>query len=715
MFARYLNEAAGLVKGGGIQPNWLPDGSSFWYAVGQPDQTVIYRVDPQANTTAPFFDADRLRAALTPLLGHAPPYRGLPFEAFAFVDEGVVQFSVEGRAFRLALEDYTLTAAPPAPEPSAEEIAWRTPRSFPWMIGVEGQEALSPDGRWLLGLEDYNLYLRSTHDGRRQRLTDDGTEAHMWDPVGAKWSPDGFKLIVRRFDLRAMRRVPIVHWLPLAEDVEFMRWGRAGQAMWQVDLFVLDVLTGRRVRLEMGDGRDCYLNAVGWLPDGSEALVARMDRECRRFDLMAAHPQTGATRIILTETQETALNIGPFEALPLTPLADGRRFIWLSERDGWSHLYLYDISGSLLARLTAGAFPVAEVVAVDEANDWVYFSALGQPTPYDLQLYRARLSGGELTQLTTARGAHRAQFSPSKAFFVDTHSAPDRPPSTDLYSADGQCLQTLERASIDALRAELKWQPPEEFWVKASDGQTDLRGLLYKPHDFDPQKRYPVVEYIYAGPHTFDVPITFGARWDLAALAQAGFVVYVVDGRGNMGRGKAYQDVGYGRMGQHEIPDHVAALQQLAGQRPYMDLSRVGIFGLSYGGYMTLRALVTAPEVYHVGVATCAPPELYEMAWAYVERFMGLPQHNKAGYDAGSVLAHIDRLRGKLLLVHGTNDVNAPFAAVIKTIDALVRANKPYDLLILPEQPHIYSGHSARYWQEAICRYFVEHLRPEGS
>ena len=280
-----------------------------------------------------------------------------------------------------------------------------------------------------------------------------------------------------------------------------------------------------------------------------------------------------------------------------------------------------------------------------------------------------------------------------------------------LRRADGTLLQILSKANIDALKAELKWSPSEEFVVKAADGKTDLYGVLYKPYDFDPNKKYPVIEWVYAGPQTAWVPRAFTdlrGVWP-QALAQLGFITFIVDARGTPGRGKGFQDVVYGNFGRYEIPDHVATLKQLAEKRSYMDLNRVGVYGGSWGGYMTLRAMFLAAKVYQVGVALAPVVEPYLDAATH-EPYIGLPQNNKEGYEYASNLRLAGNLKGKLLLSIGTSDFL--FSHTMKMVDALIRADKPFDLLVLPEQSHGPTGRSGKYWREAVRRYFQEHLKP---
>ncbi|WP_306454586.1 alpha/beta hydrolase family protein [Flavobacterium agri] len=292
------------------------------------------------------------------------------------------------------------------------------------------------------------------------------------------------------------------------------------------------------------------------------------------------------------------------------------------------------------------------------------------------------------------------------------HSGPDRAPIVELRRADGKLLQQITKADISPLE-KIGWKAPETFVVKAADGITDLYGILYKPYDFDPKKKYPVVDFIYAGPFMTIVPNGFIPNTDLSqhaqALAQLGYITFLVDGRGTTERGKAFQDAVYGKIGQIEIPDHVATLNQLAAKRPYIDLSRVGIYGHSWGGYFAVRAMLTAPDVYKAGIAS-APGELTEGA-EIMEPYMGLPKDNPSGYELGTNTNLGANLKGKLLFIHGTSDVNAPISATIRMIESLVKAGKPYDLLLLPQQTHFFEGASEKYSNDAVRRYFDEYLK----
>ena len=685
-----------------------------------PEDEAWLKAIKRGFKTFSLFDTVRLRNSLTSLLAHELPYKGLPFKELTFVNgENEVKFAVENKEFILNLDTYTIAHAPPLSEAEKKRFVPQFVREGQFLGLPAVMEVLSPDRLWFAGIRDHNLWLRSTYDGRREPLTADGIKGYEWDVEGANWSPDSFKLAVKKVDKREVHPMPLVHWLKPSEEIEWVYFTRAGTPLHQTELFIVDVLSKQQVKVDIGGESDQYIYIIGWRPDGSELLFFRMNREYKKLDLMAANPTTGSTRVVLTETQKSFIIGLPFLVTwpyVCTLLNDGKTFIWISERDGWNHLYLHDINGNLIRRLTEGAFPVVRVITLDEKTGWVYFNAHGdKKRPYDTHLYRVNLDGKGFKCLTEKNGQHYIQISPSKEFFLDIHQTVSRPLTTELRSVNGKLIMILSKANIDALKKNLTWSPPEEFMVKAADKKTNLYGVLYKPYDFNPNKKYPVIDYIYNGPQSSWVPRSFSSSNGTLsyALSQLGFVVFMIDGRGTPERGKEFQDVVYENFGRNEIPDHVATLKQLAANRPYMDLNRVGIFGGSWGGYMTIRAMVLAPDVYHVGIATAPYADLYDHPAMAIEPYMGLPQNNKEGYDYGSSLRLAGKLKGKLLLIHGTSDINAPFSATMKMVEALIRAGKPFDLVVMPDQDHHPSGMSRRYWMDAVRRYFQEHLCPD--
>ena len=721
MYYRYL-EFASSFKGGTITPHWMADGNSFWYAEGAPTNTVIWKVDPKTNTKTRLFDNVRLRKALTQVLVTEPPYQGLPFEEFTFVDKGetAIKFTVEKKEFILQLDSYAISQAPAL---STNEKSLLLPQLLSkggYGKRFDVMEIPSPDRNWVVTIKDYNLWLRSTED-RSLQITTDGVEDHEWILSGwpgarPQWSHDGARLAMMKLDSRRVVKSPIIHWLKPNVEVEWLPFVniQSGDPLPLSELFIFDINSKQAIRIDTRHEPDQYILIVGWRPDGSELLFFRMNRDLKKLDLMAANPANGVTRVILTETEKTVRAYQFFDEFMklFQLLKDGKKGIWMSERSGWNHLYLYDINGNLLRQLTNGAFPVVQVITVDEEDGWVYFTAHDdQLRPYDTHLYRVNLDGTGFTRLTEVKGQHDIKFSPSRKFYLDIHSNVDRAPVTEMRRADGTLLQTVSRADISRLKNELKWSPPEEFIVKAADGKTNLYGVLYKPWDFHPNKKYPVIEIIYAGDQFSEVQHGFTHRHfgmfefhgeHAQALAQLGFIVFMVDGRGTPERGKAFQDVGYDKYGSpHVIPDHLGTLKQLAKQHPYIDMNRVGIFGHSAGDYFTRLAMLQEPDIYKVGVGVAGLDISYFIKDTTVE-----------GYQSESTIKLAGNLKGKLLLINGTNDIYSPFSQTMKMIDALIQAGKLYDLIVLPEQGHFFTGTGRTYALEAIRRYFQEHLKP---
>ncbi len=686
IFARYALFNLFLVQNGTIQANWLADGKAFWYAENTPAGRIFYKVDTRARAKTSVFDTAKLRRALARHLGHEPRDPGVPFRQFAWNEKDQsVRFRLEEQELVCRLDSYAVS---PVPRALLEDEKSKAPQFVEkgyWGEDPDILEAPSPDGRRLLGTEGFNLYLRSSRDEKREFATSDGTAEVPWSVLSASWSPDGSRAVVQKRDTRGLDRYPVVHWLKEPEEVEWLPYTKTGRPLEKVELYFFDPTGPKTLRIQETGAADFYYRIVGWRPDGTEFIFSRTNRAWNKLDLLAADPRTGATRLVLSEKSRSFLSWDHSSIKPYF-IEHGKKFLWRSERDGWFHIYLYDIQGNLIRQLTEGAFPVLRVEDVDEPRGWVYFAAQAETRPYDAHLYRVNLEGRGFERLTEDPGSHTIQMAPSREHFLDTHSTVSRPPVTELRRADGTLLETICRADVRELE-KIGWTPPEEFVVKADDKTTDLYGVLYKPHDFDPQKKYPVIDHIYGGPARTNVPRSFTEGSWPRALAQAGFLVFVVDNRGTPGRGKAFHDVAFRNFGRFEVLDHVAALKQLAAARPYMDTNRVGIFGGSWGGYFTLRAMLTAPEIYRAGVSYFPVADLVDHI-PVIERTMGLPGDDPKGYEQASNLRLAEKLQGDLLLIGGTSDINAPLTAVMKMADALIKAGKQFRMLVMPEQTH---------------------------
>ena len=598
---------------------------------------------------------------------------------------------------------------------TAEERQREAPRPSRVRLGRSYTEGGGRSAR----LEDGDLVVAGAGIDGDLRLSDDASDDIRWTVTSEGWSADGSSLFATRLDARRAHRLPLVDYTQALETWKTVPYIKTGTAFAVTTLVIFHLPGGERVDVDPGLEDSTYLFPLGWRQDADELLYLRMSRDAKRLDLMAADPATGASRVVLTEESDTFVGGLDFitggwrQVFHAIDGADG--FLWLSERDGWRHVYHHDYDGALLARVTAGGFPVERVVAVDRERDRVFLLARGEPRRYDTHLYRTGLGGGPLLRLTDAPGEHQVQLSPSKLRFLDTHSSLERPPRTELRDADGELVRVLHEADASAL-AGSGWTPPEAFVVKAADGVTELYGALFKPVYFDPAVRYPVIDFLYSGPFITVAPNDFGLSTHLApyaqAMAQMGFITFIVDPRGTTGRSKAFQDASYGRIGEIEIPDHVSTLRQLAATRPFMDLGRVGVYGHSWGGYFALRAMLTAPEVFRAGVAG-APGELTEAA-PINEPYMGLPADNPGAYAAALNAPLAGQLQGELLLLHGTADVNAPFSTTMRMVQALIEADKDFDLLVLPGAAHGFQGAHSRYAERRIRDFFLEHLRGEA-
>ena len=649
VYQRYLDFSS-HIKGGRVEPHWMADGASFWFADAKDDETIIWKVNPQTNEKSILF-------------------------RFAVANTSA-DFVVEGKRF--AVNPVTGNVTPSLSEKTDDKL-------HPEMYLPDLYELESPDGRWFLGIREHNVSIRSTTDGHRVQVTNDGVENFAWDVsdiTSESWSPDSKKLVAKKYDLRDV---------PPA-NMQFARaFARTyGDYHMKTELSILDIDTKRHVSVDLGERAYWIIRTVGWR--GSEVLFFRWNRRGDVLDLMAADSPSGKVRRIFRERNSLRQS--------RLVWVDETRFIWESERTGWNHLYLYDVGGNVVRQLTKGEFPIEHVITVDEENELVYFTAhRDREHPYRTQLYRVQLDGTGFKKLAVNVGQHnrpgfarswqRIHFSPSKEFFVCNRSTPQEPSVAELRRADGALSLELSRVDIRHLE-ELHWQAPEEFSVTAADGKTVLHGILYKPLDFDAKKKYPVVDSIYGGPHVsmMELHATFEPHSRMGvpsqALAQLGYVVVVLDSRGTPGRSRDFQNVVYRNMGRHEIPDHVAAIKQLSQERPYMDLSRVGIIGTSFGGYMAIRGMLQAPDFFSVGIATEPFPEDKPLWW----RYLGWQEDDASPHTFASNSRLASQLKGKLLLVHG----EPAKRAVEHLARAFIDARKFFDVLPIPGANHGFTG-----------------------
>jgi dipeptidyl-peptidase-4 len=584
--------------------------------------------------------------------------------------------------------------------------------------GRQFASADAPDGKHKAFYRDRNLWVSNGDGSDAVAVTTDGSEKdrikygtaswvygeELRQTTAMWWSPDGTKLAYYRFD---ESKVPD-YFLELDQTktlstMDTEAYPQAGAPNPVVDLFVYDIASKQSTKIDVRDGTPFdnavvghYVYAVGWSPDGKEITFNRTNRRQNIMEFTACSPATGACRVVVHEEwMPSWVNNRP----TIQFLSDNKRFLWESERTGWRNYYLYDFSGKLLATVTNHPYEVAGIVRVDEKANALYYMARDGDNHMKLQLHRVGLDGKNDRRLTDPTLNHAVTFSPDGKYYVDVVQTHDKAPRTILVAADGK--QVAELATSDLTKFnQLGLKPPELFTFTAADGKTQLHGMLQKPSTFDSTKKYPVLVTVYAGPATNGARETFATP---SPLAEYGFIVLSLDSRSAAGRGKRFLDAIYQKLGTVEIDDQAEGVKALW-DRPYVDRNRVGIFGTSYGGYASGLALLRHPEVFAAASSSSPVTDWRHYDSIYTERYMWLPDENKAGYDTGSLMAYADKLKGRLMLYYGTADNNVHTSNVMQLITALQRAGKSFDVQVGPDRGH--SGVNT----ERMMEFFIENL-----
>jgi dipeptidyl-peptidase 4 len=669
-----------LVLHSGVRAAWLPD-DRFWYPTLAESGTEMVLIDPSART-------------------------------------------------RSACD------LPPCKDPAA--IAGRT--------AATRTDVVSPDGKTTAFIRDWNLWIRNVETGDETALTTDGvkdfgyaTDNAGWsttDRAILVWSPDSTRIATFQQDQRGVGEMYLVDTRVGHPTLKAWKYPLPGdKVVTMIERVIIDVPAKQVIRLKMppdqhrssvcddlacrGDWRDAQ-----WSADGRTLAFASISRDHKEVTLRVADAATGAVRDLLRETTTTFFESGNGR-VNWRYLPESDEVIWFSERDNWGHLYLYDLkTAALKHQITSGEGNVTQLLRVDEKARMLYFLAVGRERgrdPYFRHFYRIGMDGANLQLLTPADADHDVTISPSGRFYVDTYSTPDTPAIAELHDADGKLLMTLETADISRLVA-AGWQPPKPIVVKARDGVTDLYGLMYTPARLDTAKKYPIVNHVYPGPQTGSVGSRSfsAARADSQALAELGFIVVEIDGMGTPWRSKKFHEAYYGDMGDNTLPDQIAAMKELSARYPWIDLDRAGIWGHSGGGFATAAAMFRHPDFFKAGIAESGNHDnrLYEDDWA--EKWMGLLETSTDGatnYDSQANQNVAKNLKGKLMLAHGGMDNNVPPGNTLLVVDALIKANKDFELVWLPNQAHDY-GPFNNYMTRRRWDFFVRHLLgaapPEG-
>jgi len=575
---------------------------------------------------------------------------------------------------------------------------------------------LSRDGRRVAFVRAGELFVAELSGGPPRQLTEgaaDGlthgvaefiAQEELDRAEGYWWSRDGNRIAFVRADSRHIPKYPIVHQGNVSIDIEEHRYPFAGEPNARVEVAIVDVDTGDVQWLDLGDDADIYLARGGWRPDG--AFTAQiLSRDQRRLRLVSFSPDDGTPSLLLERRGDPWVNLDDD-----TRFLESGELVRSSEKSGFRHLYLNHPAERAPRMLTDGDWVVTRLVSMDEERRIAYFMATRESV-LERHLYAVSLDGGEPWRLTPEPGWHDAVMSPDHSRFVDTWSTLEHGPRVAVRNLSGEVEEVLF-ANEQATARGLGLVPPELLTLPAADGTTVLHGAVYRPPSFDPGRRYPLVVSVYGGPHAQRVADEWSLTVDMRAqyLARRGFMVLKLDNRGSANRGVAFEAHLARCMGSVEIEDQVAGVRYLV-DRGEVDPGRVGIYGWSYGGYVTCLALMKAADVFRVGVAGAPVTHWDGYDTAYTERYMETPQTNPDGYRDSSVMTYVENLRGKLLLVHGMVDENVHFRHTARLITALSQAQKDYDLLVFPEERHMpRDARGLEYQERRVLGYFEQHL-----
>ncbi len=604
----------------------------------------------------------------------------------------------------------------------SDQLVWLDLASMKSRVLIHGEKELedpkiSPDSRLVSYIQDYNLWIVSAEGGAPRQLTQGGSEQlHMGSldwvypeeldcSTAYWWSPDSSHIAFLQMDERPVTPYPIVNFLSYHGDIQTERYPKAGEANPIVHVGVVAAAGGEPLWMDTGKDTDVYLARVNWLPDSKRLAIQRINRAQTRLDLLLSDSSTGASSPILSEQDRYWVNVSD----DLRFLDGGQRFLWSSERSGYRHLYLYATSGKLLAQLTSGDWQVNAVQGVDEKAGFVYFTS-AEKTPIENHLYRVPLAGGKTERLTHDSGTHFVRLSPDASSWLDVFSTAMTPPRTDLYRADGSRVAVINENKVPEL-AEYNFSPVQFLTVDASDG-AKLNAMMIKPPHFDPSRKYPVLVYVYGGPHAQIVRDAWAGPTFLwhQMMAQKGYIIFALDNRGMDGRGHVFETPIYHHFGKIELEDQLAGVRFLKSQ-PWVDPSRIGIWGWSFGGFMTVNAMLNANSVFKAGFAGGPVTDWRQYDTIYTERYMGRPQDNPEGYKDSSPVNHAANLRGKLLIAHGTGDDNVHFANTVELVEQFIQADKYAEVAIYPGRGHGVSDPPARVQLfQRVTEFFLANL-----
>lgn len=693
-----------------VRANWYPDSSGLWYMHYGPGNKVFNQVSFPSLEVSHLFDHQKVADALRIILNEEVQATDLPFNSVDYVNKEHIQFSVKGKIFQLNLEAHTITSV----ASQKEEYLF---------------ESRSPDGKWVAYSEDYNLFIKSTETGKVYQLSTRGKKNYEYgsyygwfDKMEGEngerpqrfyvnWSPDSKWIQTSICDLRYADKMYLLDWsvdtLYRSRLLSYFRGSPGDTTMVHMIPVFYNIEQKKEIVPDLP--RNTHINGISfrWSAVPGQVYAHYSERGYQKSHILKLDLKTNQLTTLITETSDTRIDNFNYWLIEAK-----NRLIFTSERSGWKQLYTLNLETGKIKPIGLGDYYVNTVQQIDTKKGIIYFLASGKEpgrNPYHQHLYRVTTDGKKLKLLTGEDAHHEVSFSPDGSYFFDNFSTATTPTISVLRDAgSGRILVEVSRADIKRLLAK-NWRPPQVFETTGRDHKTRIYGALWKPTDFDPMKKYPLIDHSYTGPHTQMFPKSFSVTLarNNQALAELGFIVMMVDGMGTAGRSKAFHDVSYKQMG-FNLTDHVLAIEQLGRQYSWIDTDKVGIFGHSAGGYDAAHAMLQFPDVYKVAVASSGDHDFrMEKAW-WPEMYMGWPVDSS--YHLQSSITMAGKLKGSLLLVHGGLDDNVNPSATFKLAEALVKADKEFDLLILPGQRHGYRGQHAKYFRKKRWNYFVAHL-----
>lgn len=698
-----------------ITPHWFANNSRFWYRNDLRGRLLEFVVvDAAEGVRAPAFDHQRLAKALAKAGVKGVSADRLPLEALKFdTTRGTLTFRAQNNDWRCDLKSYKLKKID-KPETAAQtETTGSAKKRHGTSVRARPARAPTSADKWTYSVKNNNVFLQSRKGGKEIQLSKDGTGKSSYGML--EWAPDGKMLVAFRITPGERKVVYRIESSPPGGGRAKLRtrpYPLPGDRFTSYELNLFDPETKKQIKPKV-EVIDFDRPRLRWSDDGRRFTYTKTDRGHQRFRLIEVDTHTGDARHIIDEKTETfiwTVHTEKVELNTLNWLSKTNEIVYASERDGWRHLYLVDVEGGKIKnQITKGQYVVRAIDRVDEQRRQIWFRASGRnpdQDPYLIQFYRINLDGSGLVALTEGPGQHSVQYSPDRKYLIDTYSRVDMAPVHELRRvSDGKLMCELEKADTTELEED-GWKPPEVFVAKGRDGETDIWGIICRPRNFDPKKKYPIIESIYAGPHSSHVPKTFSTSRRYGALRDLGFIVVKIDGMGTANRSKAFHDVCWHNLKDAGLPDRILWIQAAAKKYPAMDVTRVGIYGKSAGGQNAAGAVLFHPKFYKAAVATCGCHDNRMDKASWNEQWMGYPVGPH--YAENSNIDNARRLKGHLLLIVGELDKNVPPESTMRFADALIKAGKDFDLLVIPGGDH---GIGGSYGNRRMQDFFVRHLQ----